>query len=77
MHALRLHTWYAQNARHMHATCVYVSRMEQIVNVRLPRALWDAIVALAVKDRRSAAAELAVVVERGLAAAAAAQKLSE
>jgi hypothetical protein len=44
-----------------------VQRMKQEhINVRLPRALWDAVQAQALKNRRSAAAELTLVVERGL-----------
>lgn len=45
---------------------VHYGRMEQTVNVRLPRPLWEAVKAQAARERRSITAELAVVVERGL-----------
>jgi hypothetical protein len=41
--------------------------MEQTVNVRLPVSLWNAVQALALIDRRSASAELAVLVAIALA----------
>jgi hypothetical protein len=41
--------------------------MEQMINVRLPAALWEAVRALAAIERRSASAELAVLVALALA----------
>lgn len=40
--------------------------MEHSINVRIPASLWAEVRDLAVNERRSATAQLAIVIERGL-----------